>query len=175
MSRGGVDRASALFQSYVIGQYADRVAVIQRMLEAQTLKVSTLQAHQRVTEFSSDCLSHGGRELCGHDDGGAADVVDAVVEAGMKRDGQVGRNRPWRGGPYEDRDRSACQFRCPPDELLGALWAERELYIDRRRGVVLVFDLGLSKRCTATQTPMNWLFSLVDRPLLDKAAERPDD
>ena len=170
-----MDRASALFQGYVIGEYADRVSVIQRMLEAQALKVSTLQAHQRLTEFSPDCLSHGGRERCGHDDGGAADVVDAIVEAGMKRDGQVGRNRPWRGGPYEDRDRPVGQFRCLPDELLRALWAERKLHIDRRRGVVLVFDLGLSKRCAATQTPMNRLFPLVDRSLLDKAAERPDD
>ena len=60
-------------------------------------------------------------------------------------------------------------------QLGGALRAQRELDVDRRRGVVLVLDLGLGQRRAAVDAPVDRLLALVDHALLDEPAERAHD
>ncbi len=53
--------------------------------------------------------------------------------------------------------------------------AQRELDVDRRRGVRLVLHLGFGQRGAAVRAPVHGLLALVDHVLLDEPAERADD
>src|SRR5918996_330094 len=67
------------------------------------------------------------------------------------------------------------QFRQSLGEYARTAGGQRKFHVDRRRGVLLVFNLGLGKSGPAVDTPVDRLLPLVDHPLLDETAERPDD
>ena len=56
-----------------------------------------------------------------------------------------------------------------------AVGIERELDVDRRRGVLLVLDFRLGQRGAAVDAPVDRFLALVDEPLLDEAAQRARD
>ena len=93
----------------------------------------------------------------------------------MKGDREVRRNRPRRRRPDEHGDVASCERRDPRRELARAFGCERELHVDRRRGVVLVLDLGLGERRAAVDAPVDRLLAFVDQALLDEPAERARD
>ena len=107
-------------------------------------------------------------ETGGNDEGLAVHVERDVLLARVHRDGEVGRQRPRRRGPDDDRrarrGREARQGR-----------HQRELHVDRRRLLVLVLDLGLGQRGLAVHAPVHGLETLVDEAPAHEAAELPHD
>ena len=147
--RRRVYRSGALFEGDVVGQNRDRVALVQGVLEAQSLQVATFEAHQLSAEVSADRVGHRARQLLGHDHRCPIDVIDAVVEARLKCHRKVRGNRPGRGCPDQHRHGQSRQGRHPFTELQSALGPELEFHVDRRRGVVLVLDLRFCQRGAA--------------------------
>ncbi len=80
-----------------------------------------------------------------------------VIEGGIERDRQVGRQGPRRGGPnHHKRARMADQGEF--DEDAGA-------------HVVFVFDLGFRQRGAARDAPIHRLFAAIDKALSDDIGE----
>ena len=69
------------------------------------------------------------------------DLGRGVFGLGMKGDGHVGRERPGGRRPDDDVGPAPGQGR----ELLAEVGHDLEPDVDRRRGMVLVFDFGLSQ------------------------------
>ena len=103
----GVHGARSGLERHVFAQDTKRVAGVQRMTEADVLQPLTLDACEQCTERASGRLGHAGGERLGHDNCPPAGVVRAVLQLGMKRDGEVRWNRPGCRGPDEDRHPAA--------------------------------------------------------------------
>ncbi len=145
------------------------------MAEAELLEVGALHFRNGRSEGEPGRLGHSGRESFGHDDGAALEIVRGVVKLGVKGNREVGRNRPRRGRPDDDRHVPSGELRYPLRDLRLALRRQRELDVDRRRDVVGVLDLGFGERSAAVDAPVHRLLAFVDEPLLDEASERPGD
>ena len=160
MAGSRVHGARARIERDVFGEDAERRARVQRMLEADVLELRALHPRERLAEGLPAGRRHLGRQRLGDDDRAAVDVVRGVVEVRMKRDRQIRRDRPRRRRPDENGDVAAGQ---------------RELDVDRRRGVILVLHLRLGERRAAVDAPVHRLLALVNQILLDEPAERARD
>ena len=85
-----------------------------------------------------------------------------VVQLGVGDDGQVGGQRPGRRRPDDERGALVAQ----PRVGLAEIADDREADVDRRRGVVLVFDLRLGQRGAVGEAPVDRLLVAVDEPRL---------
>ena len=83
-----------------------------------------------------------------------------VVQFGIRDHRQVGRQGPGRRGPDDERRLLPLE----PRVGLPQITDDREADIDRRRGVVLVFDLGLGQRRVMREAPVHRLLVAVDEP-----------
>ena len=83
-----------------------------------------------------------------------------VVELGVGDDRQVGRQRPGGRGPDDERRLLLLEARVG----LAQIADDREAHVDRRRGVVLVLDLGLGQRRVMREAPVHRLLVAVDEP-----------
>ena len=79
----------------------------------------------------------------------------------MERDRLVGRQRPRGGGPDDDLDRLVDGRDVEAASELDAV-GHREADVDRRRGLVLVLDLGLGECRAAVDAPVHRLGALVE-------------
>ena len=145
------------------------------MAEHEPFHHRPVEHHQRVPERAADLARYRLGQVPGDDDHRAVDVVGAVLELGMERDRQVRRNRPRRRRPDEHGDGPAGQGGQARCQLGRARLAQRELDVDRRRGVRFVLDLGLGQRGPAVRAPVDRLLALVDHVLLDEPAQGADD
>ena len=93
----------------------------------------------------------------GDDEGLAVELHRGVGLGGVHRDREVGRQGPRRGRPDHERDRPAADR---AGDLRGHR-LDRELHVDRRRGLVLVLHLGLGERGLAVHAPVHRLEALV--------------
>jgi hypothetical protein len=175
VSRRRVDRARAGVEGDVLGEHTNRVALVKRMAEADPVELRAFQSRDRRLERPPDDLRHHRRELFGEQYCSAVDVVRGVVEIGMKRDREIGRNRPWRGRPDEHRHVPAGKLRDTRGQFPRARLGERKLDVDRRRGMILVFDLRLGQRRAAMNAPVDRLLPLGYQSLFHELAERPGD
>ena len=174
--RRRVHRARALLQRHVGRQHADRVAIVERVAEPQPLEIAAREARDGVTERPLHLRRHALGQPRRHDHGPPVDLVRPVLEVGVERDGEVRRDRPRRRRPDQDGEVAAAgQLRHTLADLDGRIGGERELDEDRRRGVVLVLDLGFRQGGPAVDAPVHRLLALVDHPLLDELRQRPDD
>jgi hypothetical protein len=168
VSRRGVHRTGSGVERDVIGEHAERRPCVERVLEPDVLERRSLEARDRCVERTAGGLGHLRRQRFRHDHDAAACLVRGVVEVRVERDRQVRRNRPRRRGPDQHRHVPPLELREPRRELVRALRRQRELHINRRRGVLLVFDFRLGKRGPAVDAPMDGLLALVDEALVDE-------
>ena len=175
MTRGRMNGARAGLKRDVVAEHAERDARVERMLEPDVFEQRALEPRDRRVQRYARRRRDARRERLGDDHRAAVDVVGRVVELRMKRDRQVRRNRPGRRRPDEDRDVAARQRRHALREFRRALRRERELDVDRRRGVILVLDLRLGERSAAVDAPVHRLLALVDQALLDELPEAARD
>ena len=175
VARRGMHGARALLERHVFGENADRLARVERVLEAQVLELRALHLRDWLAERPPGRLRYAWRQRFGEDHRASVDVIRGVIEVGMKCDRQVRRNRPRRRRPDEHRDRPSRERGHPRGDGLAARRRQRELDVDRRRRVILVLDFSFGERRAAVDAPMDRLLALVDEPLLDELAERPRD
>ncbi len=175
VTRRSVDGPGARVERDVVTEHAERRPRVERMLEADVFQLLALHLRDRWTERFPGDARDSRRERLRDDHGTSVDLVRRVVELGMERDRQVRRNRPRRRRPDQDRHGASREFGDALREFIRALGRERELHVDRRRRVILVFDFRFRERGAAVNAPVHRLLALVDQPLLDEPAERPRD
>ncbi len=171
----GVDDAGAGLERDVVGEHADRRAVVERVLERQPIEHLALHHDDRIAERLAGGLADRPGQLGGEDHDPSVEFVGAVVEVGMEGDRQVGRDGPGRRRPDQDRRLAAGERRDARREIPSGRRRQGELDVDRRRGVVLVLDLGLGQRGAAVRAPVHRLLALVDEALLDEPPQGADD
>ena len=145
------------------------------MPEHETFHHRAVELDERLTEAAPGLAGHRLGEVLRHDDDRAADLVGAVPELRVERDRQVRRDGPGRGRPDEHRHLFPGQRRQARRQLGSAGFAQRELDVDRGRGVRLVLHLGFGQRGPAVRAPVDGLLALVDHVLLDEPAQGADD
>ena len=96
-----------------------------------------------------------------------------ILQRGRQRDAAVRRERPGRGSPD-------CEFNglaaLATENIRGRIAInEGERHINRGGLLVAVFDLSLSQRRTAVQTPMHGLETAVQVPTIDDFRKRADN
>src|SRR5262245_45579563 len=68
MARSGVHRARALLERHVVGEHADRIAIVERMPEADPFELLAFHPCDRTTEWASDRLRHAFGQALRDDD-----------------------------------------------------------------------------------------------------------
>ncbi len=170
-----VDGARAGVERHVVSQHAERHPRVERVQEADPLHLLPLEARDRRAERQARDFRDLRGERFRDDHRAAAHFVRGIIELRVERDRQVGRNRPGRRGPDEDRHVAPFELRNAAPELVGTVRRQRELHVDGRRGVVFVFHLGFGQRRAAVDAPVDRLLALVDESLLDELPERARD
>src|SRR6185295_11857945 len=107
---------------------------------------------------------------------GALRFDERVIELIAQRDRLISGKGPGRGGPDHDIDRRITELagREPHALLELAVADHRKRHINRRRGLVLVFDFGLGQRRAAIEAPVHGLYALIEVSVADDLAERAD-
>ena len=107
-----VHRAGALFERDVIAQDAERIAFEERDAGRRCLPAARPRISRALSASAQPQLPPWRFEqIRGDDVDVAADFHGDVLELRVKGDGQVGRNRPRRGGPDQAADLLARQRR----------------------------------------------------------------
>ena len=166
--------AGAVFGADVVAQQDRDVAlVIERMREQHAFQLLAQRAPTHYDVLNAITLQRLFRQCLGQHQPAAGAVGlgrafdQHVVQIRSKRNRQRRRQRPRRGGP--DRQRNFDAFR-----QLAAKRARDRLrvargirHVDRGRGLVLVFDLGLGQCAAAIETPVHRLDSAQQMAVLD--------
>ena len=168
MAGGGVDQAGAGLERGVAREPEAVVALRVRVRAGEGRRVRRpFQRPQPVARDADPRLLRRDDAGLGQERLGAAgrdDQVFAVardrdvVQLGVGDDGQVGRQRPGRRRPDDERRALVAQ----PRIRLADVADDREADVDRRRGVVLVFDLRLGQRGAVDEAPVHRLLVAVD-------------
>ena len=180
VARSGVDRARSLLESDVVGQYGDRVTLVQRVAEPKALELGPPQPRERSSQAAAGFLGDASGQRLGNDYRAclsfrARRLERRVGHLGVKGDGQIGRDGPRGRRPDQDSGGAVGQRRGQRAEPGPALGGERELDEDGRRPVRLVLHLGLGQGGSASDAPVHRLLAAVDEVLLHEAAEGADD
>ena len=177
MARSRVHRARAAVERDVLAEDRRHAAVVERMAQHEALQLGALATRDLARRRDTRALQHGRRKLRReHQQLLAAARLDReqrVIELRMQRDRLVRRQRPGRGRPDDDagaarrqaREAEASREIGPVDDL--------EAHVDRRRGALLVLDLGLRQRRAAVEAPVHGLVALVEMAVADDLRERP--
>ena len=100
-----VDGAGAGVERDVVGEHAERIALVERMPETDALRAASPFIRATGTpNVAPDGRRDLRREALRDDHRASVDVVRGVVELRMERDRQVRRNRPRRRRPDQHRD-----------------------------------------------------------------------
>jgi len=89
----------------------------------------------------------------------------------MQSHGHIGRQGPRRRGPDNDGGLRPGQFRIDIAEIT----VDSEFHVDRRRGVLMILDLGFGQRGHTGGAPVDRLLASDHRPGEEKFIEFPGD
>ena len=176
MSRRDVDKACPLIGGHIVGKKHRHVMLItmaiHRVLRDRSLDVGALQCRQRFGAGDTDGASDLAHELGGKADHIAltrqrtlfkrGDPEHRIIDVRATGHGPVAWHRPWRGGPDDD-------IRALKGRMAWRL--HREAGIDRDRGMVLIFDLGLGKRGLFDRRPHHRLCATIKASVHEQAAK----
>ena len=152
VSRSGVNATRTCIGSDIVSVNDYRFAVNERVFRLHSLKSHRIEFGDDFGIFSSDSLYERIFENACDDKNFAVVFYCRVFEFGVERDCKVSRKSPRSRRPDNEVHLLALKLLKFVDE--------REFDIDRRRLMVVVFDLGFSKRSFAARAPVNGLFRL---------------
>ncbi len=167
VARGGVDGARAVLEGDVLGQDEERVAVGERVAGLEALELGAGERGQDLGRRPAELLGDDREKALGHDVDVAFDLGRGVLGLGVEGDGHVGRQGPGGGRPDHDVGAAPGQGR----ELRAQVGDDLEADVDRRGGLVLVFDLGLGQGGPAVDAPVDRPFALVDLAVVEERAQ----
>ena len=167
---GGVDEAGAGIVGDVVGLQDGNVEIpiaVAAGDAAEGMRAARDHDGQHVLDALKGGHARGGEDLAGElvgEDvalarprpvvgGRVGDAIKAVGDIGPEGDGAVGRDRPGRRRP--DQDRGALEVAVERVD-------DRELDPDRRRGLLVVFDLGFGERRLLHGRPHDRLRAAVE-------------
>ena len=168
MSGGDVDCAGAGLGGDEIREDELGCAVEEGMSGFESFELLALaftdRFRERVAGFFGECTDEFTDDDESFDHVVLDEFPDDVGEFRVQRDAEVGRERPWRGGP-DDHAGLAC-------ELAGN---ERELHKNRRAFLVGVFDFGFGKGGLRAIRPLDRFLRLVDITVFHELGEDAQD
>ncbi len=174
VSGRGVHRAGTRLEIDVVGQYDERIAIHERM--AHVCAVEPFAGNAREQRGIGEAFSQRlGRKRGRENQQFVVETIETVRRVSAQRDRDVGRQRPRRGRPDQDRQFAALLVteRLRYRFALGVVcW---KAHVDRRRDLRLVFDLGFGQRRFVVQAPQRRAQTLVELLLLGEIGERVDD
>jgi len=169
---GGVHAAGAAVGRHIIREDDGRGAVDERVARREVFeRAAGAFLGDRGLAFKLDGREERAEERLGADDALGAEVNDHVLEVRVDGDGEVGRDRPRRGGPDDDGER----FVGRQVELGCLLRRHGELHPDGGGDVVLVLDLGFREGGFEGDGPVNGLLAAVNEALFDEGREGAHD
>ena len=167
VSRCRVDGARAVLEGDIFAEDQERVAVDERVPRLEAFELAAAERGQDLGLRPAQLLGDDRQEPLGQDVDVAVDRGGGVLVIGVEGDGHVARERPGRGRPDEDVGPAAAKGR----ELGPQVGDDREADVDRGRGLVAVFDLGLGQGGPAADAPVDRAFSLVDLAVLEESGQ----
>src|SRR4051812_35773908 len=90
-----------------------------------------------------------------------------VLEIRVNGDSQIGRKRPGRRRPDEEKDFPTTERSIYQRRVAG----ERELDVNGRASMLMIFDLCFGERCLIVYAPVDGTRALVDVAALDETTE----
>ena len=171
VSGSGVHDACSGVERDIVGEHADRIALVERVTEPNAFEQLACHPGDRSLEVSADDCGNSRCKTFGHDHRATVHVISRVVELRMKRQRQVRRNRPRRRRPDQCRHLAARERGNALRQFTSAHRIERKLHVDRRRRMVCVLDLGFRERGAAVNAPVDRLLAFVDQRTLDEFSE----
>ncbi len=169
--RGRVDATRPGIRRHVVRQDRKRIPVDEGMTKPEPFHGTALETRYDLAR-ESGILEEALQKRLGHDEGLVTAAHADVGEVGMEGDGEVGRERPRGGRPYDSAEVAAVEALGQPVVLSRR---QRELYRDSRRRVVVVLDFGLGQRRLAMDAPLHGLHALVGVSLQEAVGEGPGD
>ena len=168
----GMNATRSLLQGHVISEDDDGIALVKGVAAAKALPSAARQASHHLVGCESKLFHDRLDEVLGHHETAAVGHLDRCVGIGrVEGHGEVRRDGPRGRGP--DQDRGLVPREIP--QRGGGLRDEREPDVDRRRGVVMVFHLGLRQGGPAPGAPVDGLSASIDAALVHQGGEFPDD
>ena len=154
---GGVHQPGAVFEGDVFGVGDLAFAVAEGVLVGDADEVAAGEGALGLGAVDAALGQDFCRQFGGENDLARAGLIDAVLVALVHGDGEVGRQRPGRGGPDHQR----------PAGLVHAV----EVHKDADVFAVVVFQLGLGQRGLVVDAPVNGFEVAVDHALLNQLGE----
>ncbi|VTR68162.1 hypothetical protein DESC_70002 [Desulfosarcina cetonica] len=172
VSRSGVHAAGAGFQGNVVAEDDQRVAIVKRMLAAFVFQDIGLEFGHDFVVGDAEGLHAGLDQLAGQDQHlSAGNGHGGIIEIRVQGHGQVGRQGPGCGGPDHHGHLSSGQTRVD----LGRVIFQGKLDIHRRRGLVVIFDLGFGQGRFAVAAPVDRFLAAEKAALQGELAALPGD
>ena len=173
VARGDVDAAGPGVEGDEGGEDQQALPVDQRMAALEPLHDRAGKLVEDLVGFIAEAegVQTVVEQILRQDQDLALDLHRHVEEILVEGDGQVRRDRPGGRRPDDDGDLLAgklAETRSAISEM------QAKLHVDRRRRVVLVFDLGLRQGRLAGGAPVDGLLPLVDAPVQVELAELRD-
>ncbi len=162
-----MNRAGALFQRHVIAEDPERIAVDEGMPEGGAFKLVAVEPGDDLGFGPAAFLRGRFEQIRRNDVNVVADFHRHVFEFRMKRDREVGRQRPRRGGPDQAVD--VLPGQCGIDRR--RIGRQRKANPDRRALMVFILDFGFGERRAVMDAPVDRLQPFIDVALVEKVDE----
>ena len=165
----GVDQTRAIFKRHVISMHDGAGAIAERMAIAQADQRRPLHFGEDFNQVALGLLGDPVHKVSRDHREAAIDLHQSVSEPLVDGDGQVGRERPRRGGPDHQR-RRLIKFHAERSRdglAIGCL----EIHIDRQILLVVVLQLRLGERGLVLDRPVHRFERAADQPLLDEVGK----
>ena len=171
-----MDGAGSGLELDVVGERDHRVAVEERVPHREAFERGAFDLGAQRAGAAREALENRRCERFRDDHVFVPDAVHAVCRIGLQRDRDVGRQRPGRRRPDDDRERHAVVVEPEFREQRPALRVVRaKADVDRRRRVVLVLDLRFGERGLVVDAPQRRAQAFVEVVALRKVRQRLDD
>ena len=169
--RGRVDAPGSVLERHVIRRDENGGPIDPGMPGLEAFEVASFEFRQDRVRAELQFLGHDRQELLGEDVDFVLRLDRHIIGLRMEGDGQIGRKGPGGRRPDDNRDLLSLE----PGVFLGHVRDHRELDVDRRRGMVLVLDLGLGQGGLAVDAPVDRPLPLVNVPRGEESGQVPQD
>src|SRR5262249_3428862 len=163
-------------KSHVLADHHQRIAIDPRVTRPQSIEQGSGKGCYEICAVQNALSGHRIYEVSRYDVDFAAHVYGRVIEVRVYRDPQVCRQRPGSCRPNQNKHRLACcrdrgvagsRF-----ELANLIVRKWELDVDRRAGVLPIFDFRFCQRSLVVNTPVDRTRTLVNKSTLDETPKQ---
>jgi hypothetical protein len=168
--RRGVHQPGAVFHAHERRPVDHRGGIAPRTLEDHAEQVTTREFPLDRGRAPADRLRDHRQARGGQEEASRPDSHHGILRVGIGHEASIRGKRPGRRRPCHRLDGQSFGRESPARVL-----AQRERHVDRRRRVVVVFDLGLGERGTVGRTPVDGAQPALHEAALHECGEGVED